>query len=304
MKPSITRTTGTSLVCECGHDVSTVDHLLSGQINSAGWWQCYNCNLEHKLEMRDGVLFSESRICENPYYPVVAVLKSRTIPAIYFIVPTRTHGEASVNAGRYYYEEHTCPVNWIRNTVAIVKDGKFVLTPGMSNVAEEVVRDEDDNHGFYELVAMKPAIPLYEQFDLKYDVTKQNHGVNWCKVGNDGMWSTVFPEAFSYATSHLTADMDRINIAGIIAITNASPDLMEHWQRNLVESMLLMSRDAYSDHENDLTVDQILESWQAAHLNIKMEISDDYSTWLDGVNKVIDAFTFDVQDKLWNSKTT
>lgn len=67
--------------------------------------------------------------------------------------------EANQSHQRYFFEEHSCPTNWLRECVAVIEGGNC------------------DPHGFLEFVR---AVDVPNDFD----------------VDEDGQWQHLFPEAF------------------------------------------------------------------------------------------------------------
>lgn len=61
---------------------------------------------------------------------------------------------------RYFFEEHSCPTNWLRECVAVIEDG------------------DSDPHGFLTFVR---AVDVPNDFD----------------ADNDNQWQRLFPEAFA-----------------------------------------------------------------------------------------------------------
>lgn len=64
---------------------------------------------------------------------------------------------------RYYFEEHSCPTNWLRDCVAVIEDG------------------DTDPHGFLTFVR---AVEVPQDFD----------------ADKDDQWAILFPEAFASKT--------------------------------------------------------------------------------------------------------
>lgn len=101
-----------------------------------------------KLEGKDGPVYF---VMEHPRYHAPGIEPD---PAA-----------ANQEHQRYFFEEHSCPTNWLRECVAVIKGGN------------------DDPHGFLEFVR---AVDVPENFDV--------NGTDRTDGGNH--WNILFPEAF------------------------------------------------------------------------------------------------------------
>lgn len=115
--------TKTYLCCaKCGGDVGTIDHLATYESLSTGW-SCKACGVKNEFVVSGGVIISQT-IKENPdfTYKSLSLLQVRgTEPPVRFLVEgiyttKDTSGKLTIedlNNKRYYYNEHTCPTNWL-----------------------------------------------------------------------------------------------------------------------------------------------------------------------------------------------
>jgi hypothetical protein len=137
----ITRTVTYVPCLACGkEDAHNVSHLLTGLARRWGSWSCDGCGAStegtaggggveywltgHKM-LSDAVL-----LALTPGVPVLLVVKGR-----------RSEAEA-LERHRYYYDEHTCPTNYLTEALCI-------LTP-----------DDPDPHGLFRYVT---AVPMPEK---------------------------------------------------------------------------------------------------------------------------------------------
>lgn len=156
---------------ESGH---RVDRLYSGAPRAFGPWYCGQCRGSFSGRVKapkdvdvwqnhDGARFTRS----------MALLKleadSRTV---FFVMdhdrywPPDDLGQSdreNQSHQRYYFEEHSCPTNWLSECVAVIEDG------------------DTDPHGFLEFVR---AVNVPNDFD----------------EDDDSVWRALFPEAFPTGT--------------------------------------------------------------------------------------------------------
>jgi ribosomal protein L37AE/L43A len=159
----------TFLCCPaCGKETSSrIDHLFGGRLPySFGPWYCDQCGARFsgsvlspdniELDVMSGTDGRRSRAL------VLLRLEPKERP-VYFVLDTHSYGnEPDANKqdhARYFYEEHSCPTNWIGETRAVIQDG------------------DTDPHGFLDFVRTV-EVPL----DFDGD--------------DDNQWPFIFPEAF------------------------------------------------------------------------------------------------------------
>lgn len=126
---------------ECNGKVGTIDHLGIG--DRPGPWWCDDCGAGYFMDIQpDGV--ECRRVPDRRWVPVrvTMVLPPQTKP-ITFVVDTHgfdyDDGEAIDHGCSYFYNEHTCPTNWLREVDEILIDGK------------------EDPHGLFEWVSTERA---------------------------------------------------------------------------------------------------------------------------------------------------
>lgn len=227
MQPAkLTSITKTYAHCpKCDHQMSTVDHLLKGKATSAGPWTCHRCSSDILIDVdaentvRVSVMDPTKRAA---YRPVLLLLRTITTPAVYFVVPARSFNPDELEENRYYYNEHTCPTNWIDTSVVLIQNGKPVLSR-LQNVMMDVSDGEQDNHDMFEIVDMHNAETLYERLELEHDFAEKDHGVDWCHVHNEGLLHSIFPQAFEQLDGRVidgeTSDIEYLNIPSLLKQT-------------------------------------------------------------------------------------
>lgn len=218
----LTPVTKTYVHCpNCDHQMSVVDHLFKDKIKSAGPWSCRKCNLEWLLSLNeDQLTIIQYEGQSKPFAPALALLRTRTSPAIYFIVPVRSMDPDNVGENRYFYDEHTCPTNWINDSTIVVRNGQPILSP-FRNVCIDVSNGVEDNHEMYAIVDIRSAKPLYEACGLSYDFSEPDHGVDWCEFHNNGLAEQIFPQAFEISIG-VVLDGEANSVANMLALTQPS----------------------------------------------------------------------------------
>lgn len=147
--------------------------LVGGQLNIAPWTQ----------------------VTGRAFAPALVLMRTHTTPAIYFVVETASFDPDDVEENRYYYNEHTCPTNWLKETICTIVNGKTILLP-LQNVIRGVANGIDDNHDMYSIVAIRNAEELYKKLGVEYNFLSSEHGVDFCHFSNENLWPDIFPEAF------------------------------------------------------------------------------------------------------------
>lgn len=145
--------TRTELLCmKCSQPVGEFDHLSIGV--TAGPWYCRFCGTGHLIKRtEDGVNVSESkdRIVKTL---VLLKLAERTKKPIHIVVEGRmfvpvgkeAYEVISEQQGRdkYYYNEHTCPVNYLDAHIAVNGDTD---PHGVFKHVQTVIKPDADANG-------------------------------------------------------------------------------------------------------------------------------------------------------------
>lgn len=142
-----------------------VDHLYHDKLpRSFGPWHCDECG-----EAYEGIVRAPSDVeveksqTREKFWPGYSLLKiDSTEGPIFFVMKNSTmperDPESLQDSQRYFYEEHSCPTNWIGDCVAVIEDG------------------DTDPHGFMEFVR---HVTVPDDFDE-----------------DRADWQMLFPEAF------------------------------------------------------------------------------------------------------------
>lgn len=151
-----------------GESECQVSHLYGDRDFRGGFgpWACKVCNgwIEGKITGKRDVTVWKSSLW-RPNTDGVALLKfdGKEGPVFFILECSRYHGnevpksiEAQQESDRYGFEEHSCPTNWLRDVVEVVRDGEI------------------DPHGFLTFV----------------------RSVDMPEGDDDPDWATIFPEAF------------------------------------------------------------------------------------------------------------
>lgn len=157
----------------CETEGGRVDHLYGDRMPAkAGPWSCKECGNAYNILVRAAgdvdVTKTEGR---GHTTRAMALLKFDGKNGPVFFVMDHGHyhsGEPETDEEfqghtRYFFEEHSCPTNWLHECVAVIQDG------------------DTDPHGFLDFVR---TVDVPQDFD----------------ADNDDQWAILFPEAFSGET--------------------------------------------------------------------------------------------------------
>jgi len=194
----------------CGEDYLSIGHadLKSSYTLKRGYdnvvRDCSSCHSKFEIRMHcDGTVTLSQRENNNPYVPALVLLESvqEGENPIYAVVKSRHFlkaGEDPTDSLSYYYDEATCPINWFRDVIALIKNG------------------DPDPHGFFRF---KRVIKLdeAEAWLAKHPQAETTHQT---ATSSDIIEVTenlhlLFPEAFE--------DGDLIDMA-----PDPQPNLIEH----------------------------------------------------------------------------
>lgn len=161
---------GFKTTSSCGHemwitlDPSTNQKLLETFLDAIGYkdyaisrqtvdGKLYNIKVEFL-----GDLSGDNR----PFDLVLLKVDPQSHP-LYFVINARhyDHHDNSDHHVAYYYDEHTCPINWTRNIVAVIAQG------------------DEDPHGFAKFVK---RIPAPDNMDEHGRVKEDRDGSIWTKL--------------------------------------------------------------------------------------------------------------------------
>lgn len=159
-----------------GHTNSRVDHLYDGYFPTQfGSWECDLCH-----EDFEGTVIAkgevELRKVENRRTKTtrsMALLKfdGKEHP-VFFVMDHRRYwaelnesDEENQGHQRYFFEEHSCPTNWLRECVAVIEEGDcdphgFLEFIRAVDVPEDFSEDDDDNWRILFPEIFGPAIDL------------------------------------------------------------------------------------------------------------------------------------------------
>ncbi len=145
---------------ECQQGKHFYCHLL-GQKTSFGTWYCKECGagVEGRVDVDKLTVQLTGRYSKQEQRLVLLKLRGGNI---YLVVEHTVYdAPATQEQLEYYFDQHTCPTNYFRDTVAIL-----------------IPPDENDPHGLFEYVIDAPLIPrdtvmnttarkLFEHFGVK-----------------------------------------------------------------------------------------------------------------------------------------
>lgn len=132
----------------CGKSTSRIDHLFNEENKTSSWgpWYCDECGGAYKGEVRDKEVFIEPIYGDRKNKCLVFLKNANVllvVEGMYF------NGDFDPENKRYFYEEHTCPTNYLG--VEMVVD----LNDG-----------DTDPHGIFEFVGAIPYVDLENVDDV------------------------------------------------------------------------------------------------------------------------------------------
>ena len=148
MQAQLTKETTTYVHCpSCENKCSTVDHLTDGFVSS---WVCENCGVMYDIKMEEGIISVSSTNKINTKKFVF--FKNSNIGLIVKI----TSFDSEQEQMQYFYDEHTCPINYMSNVIAVIN-----LETG-----------DDDPHGIFEYCGSSDYPADYSESDYNYNFRK------------------------------------------------------------------------------------------------------------------------------------
>jgi hypothetical protein len=171
MKARLFTTCVVQIACpNCGEPAGTVNHILDGMsLRSFGPWYCDECGRSFHGEL---LANGDIEVHLGDRMKIITldhlVLYPQDKP-VHFLVKGMTFVDADGNRGdpghkRYFYEEHSCPTNYIKCEIIAVDDDrdpqglfKFVATTDMPK--EYDINDDDGAGPASRLLAGFKALP-------------------------------------------------------------------------------------------------------------------------------------------------
>lgn len=144
---TVTRTKTYAVCPACEKDAGAIDHLL-GQTLSTRWY-CPSCGQSYSLTFSaDGAVEIALAVGRKVTTVDVLVLNPQEKPVYFVVEGMRFEGEGHDDSDnehkRFFYEEHSCPTNWLKPTM-LYFDGdddphgliKFLATRDDSDFPED-----------------------------------------------------------------------------------------------------------------------------------------------------------------------
>lgn len=156
----------------CGFDrAHSVGHILADRSSnwrsSFGPWACDECGVSVTGKVNDdnSVDFELTEGQQVACYTLLKI-EPQTAP-VYFVISDKDYnrrlGSEPFEGTDYYYNEHTCPINWLRNQVVqVISEG------------------DTDPHGLATYVNSMDVPPGFDE-----------------STAGDNDWRALFPEAFA-----------------------------------------------------------------------------------------------------------
>jgi len=114
--------TKTYMICQhCGfHTNASIDHLEAGQ--EVGPWYCEDCGCGFKV-IANGVDSVAIKTDDKFVKTFDLLVLDPQLKPVYFVMSGKAYMDIDEDQRRYYYEEHSCPTNWIGDAEMIAIDG-------------------------------------------------------------------------------------------------------------------------------------------------------------------------------------
>lgn len=134
---------------ECGKPTSTVDHLLDKTTEI--WWYCDECGAQYHLKFENGKMFigkTDKRTDRK-----LVLLRHGNVA---LIVEGMKFSDHESNDD-YFYNEHTCPTNFMRNVKMII----------------DLRNMNNDPHGIFEYVGTFPWDDRIDESNCSMDTVAE-----------------------------------------------------------------------------------------------------------------------------------
>ena len=139
----------------------SISHLL-GSDTTFGPWCCESCGKAIEGEVRSGKVFVE-KCTQHHQSDSLVLLRLDPLPKSLFLIAKGMYwdGNLSEEHQRYFYEEHTCPTNILRDAQEIIYHNDSDIH-GFFKFLKAIPYQETMNKPVEELAAMFKGIPMIE----------------------------------------------------------------------------------------------------------------------------------------------
>ena len=143
-----TRITKLHLPCpSCTKPAGTIDHLKGHDVESM--WYCDHCGSQIAFKLKNGNL--QTALTGERVDKTLVLLREDNIGLIVegmrFLHKDGTNDTSMVENDAYFYDEHTCPTNYMRHVKAVIDLGNADVDP----------------HGIFRYVCTLPWEPSIEE---------------------------------------------------------------------------------------------------------------------------------------------
>ncbi len=128
----------------CGANSGTVDHLLNQ--NTETRWYCDACGEKIALTFKDGRMFT-GKVPGERKSKTLVLLRNGDIG---LVVEGMSFEDNPSGGDAYFYNEHTCPTNYLKHVKVII----------------DLKRGDTDPHGIFQFVAVRPYDARIEECNL------------------------------------------------------------------------------------------------------------------------------------------
>lgn len=145
--------TKTYVVCPCcDGNLGSIDHLMGNKVGSTWLWYCDGCGARVKFAMEGNEVVSTEPTGEKSVR-TIDFLKHGDIGLIVEGMAFAKDGKVDLDGKEYWYNEHTCPTNYLKNVLAIV----------------DLKTDDYDPHGIFEYVGTTQWNPQVSDWNCSFD---------------------------------------------------------------------------------------------------------------------------------------
>lgn len=139
----------------CGVNASTVNHLMDADTETE--WYCDECGEKFGLKFKDGRMWTRKVPGEKKIKTLV-LLRNANVGLV-------VEGMAFENGpgnDDYFYNEHTCPTNYLKKVKVVI----------------DLKHGDTDPHGIFVYVATRPYDPRIDDSNLSDDELAKIIGLN------------------------------------------------------------------------------------------------------------------------------
>jgi Zn finger protein HypA/HybF involved in hydrogenase expression len=139
----------------CGESKSRIDHLFNDgtEDKTFGTWYCDECGGGYKGIVKGRDVFVE-KVLDRMDKSIVFLRNGNILLAV---KGRRLNGKLDISRDKYYYNESTCPTNYLKDIIQVF----------------DLEHNEPDPHGIFEYVCTIPYVDIDNGQDLKQIILQE-----------------------------------------------------------------------------------------------------------------------------------